>query len=120
MASNINNEDLIEQVRKHNVIWDVKNPKHKNRQIVSNAWMGVSKALNATELECRNRWKSLRDNYQRLVSCQKSKRREVQQVLQFEHSSLWSKLVFSVIRLCQEKQYPMFRKLTLKKTTMSK
>lgn len=74
MASNLNSEDLIEQVRQHSIIWDVKNQKHKNRQIVANAWIAISKALNATESDCKNRWRCLRDNYQRTFNCQRVKK----------------------------------------------
>ena len=71
---NIKREDLIEQVRQHSVIWDVKHPKHKNRQFVFNAWIGISNVLNATESECKERWKNLRDNYQKAVKSQNIKK----------------------------------------------
>jgi hypothetical protein len=61
-------EMLIEEIRKRHAIWDIRDSNHHNKTIIGNAWFSISKALDASEAECKTRWRELRDNYHRALS----------------------------------------------------
>ncbi|KFM69170.1 hypothetical protein X975_25471, partial [Stegodyphus mimosarum] len=59
------NEILIEEVKKHPVLYDVTSPKNQDALTRKNAWLAISRALNTSEAECQSKWQLLRHTYVR-------------------------------------------------------
>ncbi|XP_013111620.2 uncharacterized protein LOC106090091 isoform X1 [Stomoxys calcitrans] len=66
---------LIEEVKKHEVLYSRKNPYHKNKVKRAEAWVAISNCVGMTELDCQTRWRSMRDRYVR--ECKKIRNNEI-------------------------------------------
>ncbi|XP_017481374.1 PREDICTED: transcription factor Adf-1-like [Rhagoletis zephyria] len=58
-------EILIEEVRNHPLLYDLAHMEYKNLRRKDYAWKEVAANTKLSELECKKRWKSLRDSYKR-------------------------------------------------------
>lgn len=58
---------IIYEVQKYPVIWDSRHPHHLNRQILGNAWYSISTILQKPENLCKQRWRSLKERYQKSI-----------------------------------------------------
>ncbi|XP_075161297.1 uncharacterized protein LOC142234101 [Haematobia irritans] len=56
-------ENLIEEVKKHKVIYFKKCLEYKNKIKRAEAWDAISKSIGVPESDCQTRWRSLRDRY---------------------------------------------------------
>ncbi|CAH2016014.1 unnamed protein product [Acanthoscelides obtectus] len=54
-------EDLINQVRLHPVVWNKKSEDYKNRLKSEKAWDIIARNVNKTKKEVKTRWRHLRD-----------------------------------------------------------
>ncbi|KAI4455630.1 madf domain transcription factor [Holotrichia oblita] len=56
-------EKLINTVQKHPALYDASNKLYKNQNVRDNAWDDVAGVVGRCVLECKTRWKSLKDVY---------------------------------------------------------
>ncbi|CAH2003338.1 unnamed protein product [Acanthoscelides obtectus] len=54
-------EDLINQVRLHPVVWNKKSEDYKNRLKSEKAWDIIARNVNKTKKQVKTRWQHLRD-----------------------------------------------------------
>ncbi|XP_068084375.1 uncharacterized protein [Anabrus simplex] len=59
-------EELIEEVRMHPVLYNLQHKSYKNNVVKDNLWKMISLKLDRTENECKTRWRSIRDTYRKI------------------------------------------------------
>lgn len=59
----LNEEELIQQISMRPVLYDRSLKHYRKTSLRKQCWNEVSKAMDSTELECRKRWRSLRDAF---------------------------------------------------------
>ncbi|XP_044747560.1 uncharacterized protein LOC123308542 [Coccinella septempunctata] len=56
-------ERLISEVKKRNVLWNRAHPRHKERGMIEREWDAVAKNTGLSSIECRKKWRNLRDQF---------------------------------------------------------
>ncbi len=64
----LSDENLIEEVRKYENIYDTQREDYKNRNVRANSWRSIAKALGRSPEDCESRWKNLKETFSLAVS----------------------------------------------------
>ncbi|KAF5283967.1 hypothetical protein FQR65_LT13659 [Abscondita terminalis] len=64
-------EKLIELIRQHPPIYNAQLDSYRDENLKDNIWTSIAESINKTGLECRKKWKLIRDSYNRYKRKQK-------------------------------------------------
>ncbi|XP_017301048.1 transcription factor Adf-1 isoform X3 [Diaphorina citri] len=82
---------LIDFVMQHKILYDLKDPEFKNTLKKDLTWKEAGKVLNKEGGECKKRWKSIRDHYNR---GKKEEKRSTGKAAKKKRAVYWEKLQF--------------------------
>ncbi|KAJ8722498.1 hypothetical protein PYW07_003678 [Mythimna separata] len=69
----MDDEKLIEMVRKYEFIYNLKHPKYMDSVKKDMAWKNIGEQLKQSAVACKQRWQCLRDAYRRALNKKKGK-----------------------------------------------
>uniref|UniRef100_A0A0A9WJB0 Transcription factor Adf-1 n=1 Tax=Lygus hesperus TaxID=30085 RepID=A0A0A9WJB0_LYGHE len=65
MSEDTFNEELIEEVKANEQIWNTAHSDHRRASMLDAVWYDIGIKLNRAPAQCRKRWKTLRDRFKR-------------------------------------------------------
>ncbi|KAL1464874.1 hypothetical protein WDU94_004482 [Cyamophila willieti] len=69
----MNEELLIECVRKNEFLYKPKHKDHCNQRLAKNCWDNIGTTMGQTGADCKKKWNSLRDRYRRVKNSKNTK-----------------------------------------------
>ncbi|XP_072944178.1 uncharacterized protein [Epargyreus clarus] len=69
----MNNERLIEAVRKYPALYNMSDGKYMDSNYKSSLWVKISEEIKQTDVNCKKRWSNIRDQFKRSLNNRKTK-----------------------------------------------